>query len=243
MEVDLRRLEELSLNSSAPPGQLLYDGWILRLAPGKAKRARSVNPVYPSTRPLPAKIEYCERLYESARLPMLFRLTPFSDPMIEAALDARGYTRLEPTSVESAPLHSRDFEDGGARDCALVEWIDVVAGLRGSPPEHRVSHRARLEGLPLQKHAMVIEESGRIVATGLTVLEGEDAGLFDIVTDERERRRGHARRLVSSLLHRAQALGARRAYLQVESDNVPARRLYADLGFVERYQYWYRLRP
>ena len=39
MSPDGRRLEELSLNSSAPPGQLLYDGWLLRLAPGKAKRA------------------------------------------------------------------------------------------------------------------------------------------------------------------------------------------------------------
>ena len=37
---DARRIEELSLNSSAPPGQLLYDGWIVRLLRGKAKRAR-----------------------------------------------------------------------------------------------------------------------------------------------------------------------------------------------------------
>ena len=39
---DARRLEELSLNSSAPPGQLLYDGWLLRLLPGKPKRTRSL---------------------------------------------------------------------------------------------------------------------------------------------------------------------------------------------------------
>lgn len=45
--LDLRRIEELGLNSSAPPGQLLYDGWLLRLLPGQAKRARSVNAVYP----------------------------------------------------------------------------------------------------------------------------------------------------------------------------------------------------
>jgi len=32
---DLRRLEELGLNSSAAPGQLLYDGWLLRLLPGQ----------------------------------------------------------------------------------------------------------------------------------------------------------------------------------------------------------------
>ena len=45
---DARRLEELGLNSSVPPGQLLYDGWLIRLLRGKAKRARSVNAVYPS---------------------------------------------------------------------------------------------------------------------------------------------------------------------------------------------------
>ena len=32
---DDRRIEELSLNSSAPPGQLVYDGWLLRLLKGK----------------------------------------------------------------------------------------------------------------------------------------------------------------------------------------------------------------
>ena len=35
-------------------------------------------------------------------------------------------------------------------------------------------------------------------------------------------------------------LGARHAYLQVKDDNVAARRLYAQFGFRESYQYWYR---
>jgi hypothetical protein len=80
MRPDARRIEELSLNSSAPPGQLIYDGWILRLLRGKAKRARSVNAVYASTIPLPEKIGYCERLYGQAGVPALFRITPFSNP-------------------------------------------------------------------------------------------------------------------------------------------------------------------
>ena len=58
--IDLRRLEELGLNSSAPPGQLLFDGWLIRLLPGQAKRARSVNAVYPSRRVLAEKVAYCE---------------------------------------------------------------------------------------------------------------------------------------------------------------------------------------
>ena len=60
-EPDNRRLEELGLNSSAPPGQLVYDGWLLRMLRGKAKRARSVNAVYPSKAELATKIAYCER--------------------------------------------------------------------------------------------------------------------------------------------------------------------------------------
>ena len=244
MRTDSRRIEELSLNSSAPPGQLLYDGWLLRLAPGKAKRARSVNAVYPSTLALEEKVDYCERLYAGAGLPMLFRMTPFSQPAhLEAELERRGYARLEPTAVESARLDVAALPAGDARELPLAPWIEAVGELRGSPPEHRQSHRVRLEGLPLAKRAVAIEENGRIVATGLTVIEDGHAGLFDIVTDGEQRRRGYARRVVATLLRMAWDLGAREAYLQVESGNAPARGLYAQFGFSERYLYWYRARP
>ena len=240
---DLRRLEELSLNSSAPPAQLLYDGWLVRLSPGKAKRARSVNAVYASTLELDRKIAYCERLYAEANLPMLFRITPFSQPAdLERSLESRGYTRLETTAVEAAPLE-RAPASGGARLMELGPWIDAVAELRGSPMAHRDAHLARLERMPLRKFAVALEEGGRVAATGLTVIEDGAAGLFDIVTREDSRRRGLARRVVATLLHLAHGLGARQAYLQVESENMAARPLYRDFGFTERYQYWYRAHP
>ena len=44
-------------------------------------------------------------------------------------------------------------------------------------------------------------------------------------------RRGHAKTVVSSLLRQAWELGARQAYLQVQVENVAARRLYAQFGF------------
>ena len=105
MTPDARRIEELSLNSSAPPGQLLFDGWVVRLLRGKAKRARSVNAVYPSTLPLDRKVPYCERLYAQVALPVLFRITPFSLPEeLDGELERRGYARFEPTAVESASI-------------------------------------------------------------------------------------------------------------------------------------------
>jgi ribosomal protein S18 acetylase RimI-like enzyme len=241
---DARRLEELGLNSSAPPGQLVYDGWLLRLLKGKAKRARSVNPVYPSKAELATKIAYCERLYRSAGLPAIFRITPFSEPAaLDSDLERRGYGRFDPTAVEAAPIDPARLAADGAEPMELPEWVDAVGGMRGSPAEHRAAHLARLRGMPLALRAVAMRAGGRVVATGLTIVEDDCAGLFDIITDEAARRRGHARAIVATLLRAAWELGARHAYLQVNLENEPARRLYRQFGFEERYQYWYRGRP
>ncbi|HEX4780146.1 MAG TPA: GNAT family N-acetyltransferase [Usitatibacter sp.] len=238
---DARRLEELSLNSSSPPGQLVYDGWLVRLAPGKAKRARSVNAVYPSSLPLDEKIGYCERLYASCDLPAIFRLTPFSQPpALDRELESRGYHRFDVTAVESAPIAAPGAADPGIEPMALDDWVGAVARLRGSPEAHRRGHVARLEAMPLAKRAVAMRCAGSVVATGLAIIEDDCAGLFDIVTHEQERRRGHARRIVQALLAAAWELGARHAYLQVQQDNGNARKLYTQFGFEEKFLYWYR---
>ena len=64
-DLDLRRVEEASLNALQTQRQYFYDGWLLRVSPGKARRARSVNAHFGSTLPLAQKIAYCERLYLS----------------------------------------------------------------------------------------------------------------------------------------------------------------------------------
>jgi len=239
-----RRIEELSLNSSAPPGQLLYDGWVVRLLRGKAKRARSVNAVYESSVPLAEKIPYCERMYEAAALPALFRITPFSLPAgLDEELARRGYERFDDTAVQAMSIDCGKLDGGDAQAMDLSAWCEAVGELRRSPIGHRSSHYARLDGMPLAKRAVAIKSQGRVLATGLTIVEGDCAGLFDIVTHEEARRQGHARNVVSSLLRLAWELGARHAYLQVQRDNEPARRLYARFGFEEKYLYWYRGRP
>ncbi len=241
---NLRRLEELALNSSAPPGQLVYDGWLLRLLPGQAKRARSVNAVYPSTRPLEEKIAYSERVYRDRGLPAIFRITPFSEPStLDAQLETLGYQRFDTTAVESAVLDPAQFKNADAQVLELPEWVEAVGELRSTPQHERAAHLARLAGLPLRICALAVKQRGQVIAAGLTVIEDGCAGLFDIVTHADTRRKGHARLVVASLLQAAWKLGARNAYLQVKSDNKPARGLYKQFGFTERYLYWYRGRP
>src|SRR5260370_40729646 len=75
-----RRLEERALNASGAFQSLVYDGWLLGYRPGPTKRLRCVNPFYPSSLPLPEKVAYCAAFYASVKLPLVFRLLPFSVP-------------------------------------------------------------------------------------------------------------------------------------------------------------------
>lgn len=242
--IDPRRIEELGLNSSAPPGQLLYDGWLLRLLPGQAKRARCVNAVYPSSLPLREKVAYCEQLYRSHGLPVIFRITPFSEP---AALDGElgqiGYRKFDETAVETATIDPARMVPGAAKTLALPAWVEEVGRLRGSPPLHCASHLERLQNSLLPHTALVIRHNGVVVAAGLTIVEHGWAGLFDIITENTARSQGFGRQLVHGLLQAALELGARQAYLQVSADNTPARTLYRQFGFLQRYLYWYRTPP
>ena len=239
-----RRLEELTLNSSAPPGQLLYDGWLLRFSPGKAKRARSVNPVYPSTLPLEEKVGHCERLYRERGLPAIFRLSePTMPDGLEACLAARGYGRFDTTQVRAAAIDPAALAGPEVGHPRLEEWFDLVGSLRGSPIAQRAAHLARLAALPLPMRTAAIVEDGAAVATGLAILEGEHVGLFDVVTREGCRRRGLASTIVAALLRWGREGGAMHAYLQVEEGNDPAIALYDRFGFTLAYRYWYRGRP
>ena len=238
---DLRRLEELGLNASAPPEQLLYDGWLLRMLPGKVKRARSVNAVYPSRLALTDKLAHCEQTYRERGLPLIFRMTPFSEPAsLDAELSARAYPKFDTTAVQSMPIKPPASKDAFVQVLDLSQWVDVVAQLRGSATEHRDTHLQRLQALGLEKAPLALRAGNGFVAAGLVIVEGAWAGLYDIVTDPSRLRQGLGRRITQSLLGHAWDMGAREAYLQVMTSNLAAQALYASLGFGERYHYWYR---
>jgi len=244
MTTDPRRLEELTLNSSAPPGQLLYDGWLLRFSPGKAKRARSINAIYPSRLPIDGKVAHCERVYGERGLPAIFRLSVHTDPPgLDGLLAGLGYESFSPTEVQAAAIDPARLGGEAVAVPRLEEWFDMVGDLRGSPIAHRSAHLARLAALPLARCAVAMLESGTPVATGLAILEDGHVGLFDVVTRESERRRGRARTIVAALLRWGWEQGARHSYLQVDEANAPAIALYRNFGFAPVYRYWYRGRP
>jgi N-acetylglutamate synthase len=245
--VDLKRVEEASLNGLQTQRQLFYDGWLLRLSPGKAKRARSVNAHFGSSLPLAQKIAYCEKAYAQRGLPTLFRITPFmAPPDLETALAARGYEAFQKTLVQLRPL-DQPPETQRVADVDLVvpsaaEFVEAVGELQGSTSDQNAAHLERLAHTPLVTRSILAMVDGRPVATGSAALEDGLVGVFNLATAADMRGRGIASSILGTLLTWAWGHGAAHAYLQVDADN-PAVSLYRKFGFVDGYTYHYRGRP
>ena len=104
----LQRIEDSSLNASAPPQQRWLDGWLVRYNPGKAKRARCINAVALGVRSAQDKLAECEALFNEAGLPLVVRITPFTQPAgLDAQLAALGWPLFDDTRVMVLPQLDR----------------------------------------------------------------------------------------------------------------------------------------
>ena len=241
-----RRLEELALNASGAFQSLVYDGWLLGYRRGPTKRLRCVNPFYPSSLPLPQKIEHCVQFYASVGLPAIFRLSAFSQPPgLDALLERSGWRSFEPTQVLRTALGGFALPQLPAGIVAILplpEWEVMAAPVLDLGAEIVAQNLERARSYPLPQAGAVAQLDGEVVACGLVKLEADHAGLFAVTTAERFRGRGLGRAIVSALLTEAKRLGARTAYLQVTAGNAAAMALYRRFGFVAAYDYWYRAR-
>lgn len=246
----LALVEDAALNASAPPEQRWLDGWLLRLSPGKAKRARCIHAIAVGELPLDDRLARAVAAYDAAGLPVCMRITPFTQPAdLDALLAARGWAAIDDTRVMlcttlEAPGADTPLPPGWAwRALQGVAFAEVVGALRGSPAAHNAALTRRLQAAVVPFDALaIVDARGEVVACAQAAREDDRVGLYDVVTAPGARRRGLARALCTRLLARAHAAGARVAHLQVDAANPAARALYATLGFVDAYSYHYRVR-
>jgi ribosomal protein S18 acetylase RimI-like enzyme len=120
-------------------------------------------------------------------------------------------------------------------------FAECVGNARGSSARERAAHADRLEHASVAHHAIVVRDArGAVVAGGQVAVEGTLAGLYDVFTLAEARGHGHGERVCRRLLAHGRRLGASAGYLQVDSANDAARRLYRRLGFADAYPYHYR---
>ena len=247
----LSRIEDAGLNASAPTQQRWLDGWMLRLSPGKARRARCVNALAGGRLPLAHKLADAGRAFAEAGLPLLIRITRFTQPAdLDEQLAALRWTVLDPTRVMVLPTLQAQAPppvppELGFEPLQAAAFAQTVGALRESPAGERAAHAHRLIHSPVRYRGYVLRDwnTAQVLACGQFAREGRLVGLYDVFTHPAARGRGLANLLCERLLSLAVSEGAEVAYLQVAADNDPARRIYQRLGFVDGYGYHYRQPP
>ena len=145
----LARIEDASLNASAPPQQRWLDGWLIRFSPGKAKRARCINAMAAGRLALEQKLALAAAVYAEAGLPMILRTTPFSVPRdLDSQLEARGWKGFDSTRVMVCTALDSLTDERLPRGLSWHllghhAFAQAVGQLRGSPLAQRQAHAAR----------------------------------------------------------------------------------------------------
>jgi len=225
---------------------MVYDGWILRFADGYTKRANSVNPLYSSSIDIDKKIHFCEDLYQKQDLPTVFKMTSAVFPAdLDETLHTKGYQIDSPTSVQTIDLSAVNLQEIEMPELEVElsdAWLESFCSMNAVSRKHIKTLQKILMNIVPNHCFVAIKSNESIVACGLGVLQSGYVGLFDIITDNEFRNRGYGQQIVKSILDWGKQNKAQMGYLQVMLNNIPALNLYAKVGFVERYQYWYRLR-
>jgi ribosomal protein S18 acetylase RimI-like enzyme len=242
----IRRHEEFGLSAFPALSTVYDDGWVLRFAEGYTRRSNSVNPIYPSSGDLSEKIERCAALYRTQGVRMVFKMTDAVLPSdLDAQLAQHGFEAEGRTSVQTIDLASLDFDDlppVTIQSQPGDAWVANYVRMNEYDPARIPTVSRLLANMGLPAAYASIMENETVIAVGLGVAGQGFVGLFDIVTDPQQRKRGLGKRLVYNLLHWGQTQGATQGFLQVVPQNTPAMRLYESIGFHEAYQYWYRAR-
>lgn len=248
----IRLLDELSANATAATTVQLVDGWWCRAAPEfPFRRCNSALPYAGDSVGLEARIAVVESFYRERGLPARFQMSPAALPVgLDDALETRGYEIEEPTLVLVADT-DRVVERTVRGDAVAVTvgdgideyWVAEYAAAYGDDETAREGLRAYghlLRHLGPSVGTAVYTVDEKPSAVGLGVNERRWAGVFAMGTRPEARRRGAGTAVLHGLARWAQARGATRLYLQVETTNDGARQLYTRAGFETAYRYHYR---
>jgi len=243
-QLNIALLERLASQAWPAPDVEALGEWTLRAADGFTGRANSALPLGDPGLPLDAAVDAVCVWYRSRGLPPRVNVPLPLRADLDALLDERGWARSVPTLVQTAPVAAvldatvdrPDLPPVRLADEPDDDWLRVVARRKGSLPD---AARYVLTAARLLKCASV--EGDRAVARGAIVRDLLHIALVEVA--EEVRGRGLAQQVTRALARWGREHGARTAFLQVESTNVPALRLYARLGFGTHHEYVTRTAP
>jgi ribosomal protein S18 acetylase RimI-like enzyme len=241
------RIEESNLNATATREQMMYDGWLVRWHNGHRPGTRCINALGPGQGSLDARLGFCARWYARHGMKATVRISPFSQPLeLDASLALRGFEAVDDSRTMTADLLvAPEMPDTGLH-FELVDrerFAREIGRRLGVASQHSENGVSQLLQLPMDAMPLLAMHRRRCVGGVLVVLDDTLAGIYDLVVDPNTRGLGIGRSLLASAMGAAVAHGAQHAVLQVAANNAPARNLYHQYGFQDRFASWYRRAP
>ncbi|MCC3762421.1 GNAT family N-acetyltransferase [Glycomyces sp. TRM65418] len=212
-------------------------GWVLRYSQGFSRRANSALALTAPEGGPDAAVAAVEAWYDARGARPLVALAGPVTKRLEADLASRGWEAEGAAAVMTKALEPVAYT-GEARVVPEPCAAFLEQAGRGRPEV-----AARVFGAGPGRGYAEVWRDGSLAARGRGAIAGDTVAITNIGTLPQWRRQG----LGAEVLHALEAWGAehgaRRAALQVETDNEAALAMYARQGYAERYRYAYRARP
>lgn len=220
-------------------------GWLLRANLGVTRRANSVLPLGPPVLPLDEAIETVIGFYKKRNLIPRFQMTETSKPVeLDRDLSERGFSVGLQVEVHTAAINHllkrEQTIDVLLSNDVTDSWTSVYRESSGHDESTMETRKELMKRTTHDKVFALARIDREPAGVGFGVADGKWLGLFNIAVHPKMRGRGVAMAVNTALATWGNQRGARSAYLQVETENIPAQKLYSKLGFQQAYTYWYR---
>lgn len=209
------------------------DGWLARASSGGSVRANTVSALDYTGADLDRSLAMVAAFYRVRNARPRFTVTDVSAPAgLDAALAERGWRR-DGDHVTMARAIGAMPSVAGIEVQLHAEptpaWYAVY--LEGLSADRRAVAPQLVERVPAPRMLFSGRQDGRVIASGLSVLDGRVASVQCMATLPAARRTGAARAVLAAIEAYARAGGAERLYLQTDLANSAAMTLYASVGF------------
>ena len=240
--------EELSFNAWPSYKTELYDDWLMGYSDFYTHRTNCVNIIGASKLPLKEKVAYCEANYKRLHTPSIFKINPVFHSELNQYLSTLDY-KIE-HKTDTYVLDLMDFSPPTPSPMEIElqasipqAWIQDLLHLNKTTNlSHLTIVPKMYEAIPRDVMSACIRHKGRVIATGLGIMERDHIGIYAIYVEENFRGMGLAKSICSSLLIAAKEKGLHHAYLQVVKENLVAKKVYESLGFHYLYSYWFQVK-
>ena len=220
------------------------DGWLARSSSGGSLRANTISALGYAGTDLDRSLANVEAFYRAHGAVPRFTITDVCEPAgLDEALGARGWSRDADhfTMVRAiGPIDGTSAVEVAAHEAPTPGWYGVY--LQGLSESRRTVAPRIVDRVPAPRMFFSGVRDGAVIASGLSVLDGEVASVQCMATLPAARRTGAARAVLAAIEVFARAGGAKWLYLQAEADNTPAVTLYTRVGFTVAGRYHTRER-